>query len=276
MSIPAARFWPRPGSSAGTEAELTVDGEPLGGPVAVHAASPDAVDLEVDGIRRVYSVHRVTAGSSTIVYVDGPDGSASLTEVPRFAGPSAASHGGSLLAPMPGLVVRVLAEPGAAVTAGQPLVVLEAMKMEHEVAAPAGGIVTELRAAAGQQVKGRPGAGRRRELIGGLHASGHERTRRRRGGRDRRAAPACRRAGRAGLAAGHPGSRLEHRRPGQSPRALRRGRHRVGGPAARVQRRAGRRRAPPAASTRTPSPSSTGRSPRPRCSSGSTRPGPGC
>jgi propionyl-CoA carboxylase alpha chain len=139
------------GSRAG--AELAVNGEPLGERIVVHAAAPDAVDLEVDGIRRVYSVHRVTEGSRTSVFVDGPDGSSSLTEMPRFAGPSAAGRGGSLLAPMPGLVVRVLAEAGTAVTVGQPLVVLEAMKMEHEVAAPAGGIVTELRAAPGQQVE---------------------------------------------------------------------------------------------------------------------------
>jgi acyl-CoA carboxylase subunit alpha len=141
------------GAGSGATAELTVDGEPVGGRIVVHAAHPDAVDLEVDGIRRVYSVHRVTADSRTSIFVDGPDGSSSLTEVPRFAGPTAADRGGSLLAPMPGLVVRVLAEAGAAVTAGQPLVVLEAMKMEHEVAAPAAGIVTELRAAAGQQVE---------------------------------------------------------------------------------------------------------------------------
>ena len=134
-------------------AELAVNGEPLGARIVVYAASPDTVDLEVDGIRRAYSVHRVTADSRTSVFVDGPDGSSSLTEVPRFAGPTAADRGGSLLAPMPGLVVRVLAEAGAAVTAGQPLVVLEAMKMEHEVTAPAAGIVTELRAAAGQQVE---------------------------------------------------------------------------------------------------------------------------
>jgi len=137
----------------GAEVELAVNGEPLGGRIVVYAASPDTVDLEVDGIRRVYSVHRVTEGSSASVFVDGPDGSSSLTKVPRFAGPSAAGRGGSLVAPMPGLVVRVLAEAGTAVTAGQPLVVLEAMKMEHEVAAPAGGVVTELRAAAGQQVE---------------------------------------------------------------------------------------------------------------------------
>jgi acetyl/propionyl-CoA carboxylase alpha subunit len=145
------------GSVAGSEsaavAELAVNGEPLGARIIVHAASPEVVDVEVDGIRRAYSVHQVTEGSRTSVFVDGPDGSSSLTEVPRFRDRGGAGLGGSLLAPMPGLVVRVLAEAGAAVSAGQPLVVLEAMKMEHEVAAPAGGVVTDLRAAAGQQVE---------------------------------------------------------------------------------------------------------------------------
>ena len=59
---------------------------------------------------------------------------------------------GSLLAPMPGLVLRVLAEVGAVVTAGQPLLVLEAMKMEQTVSAPANGVVAELHAKAGEQV----------------------------------------------------------------------------------------------------------------------------
>jgi biotin carboxyl carrier protein len=84
--------------------------------------------------------------------VDGPDGSAALAEVPRFADPNAVSHAGSLLAPMPGGVVRVLTTRGAAVTAGQPLVVLEAMKMEHTVAAPVDGIVAEIAVAPGDQV----------------------------------------------------------------------------------------------------------------------------
>jgi biotin carboxyl carrier protein len=53
---------------------------------------------------------------------------------------------------MPGLVRRVLVEPGAAVAAGQPLLVLEAMKMEQTVTAPADGVVAELRAKAGEQV----------------------------------------------------------------------------------------------------------------------------
>jgi propionyl-CoA carboxylase alpha chain len=53
---------------------------------------------------------------------------------------------------MPGAVVRVLVEPGAPVVAGQTLVVLEAMKMEHTVAAPTAGVVTEVRVQPGQQV----------------------------------------------------------------------------------------------------------------------------
>jgi len=59
---------------------------------------------------------------------------------------------GSLVAPMPGLVRRVLVEVGALVVAGQPLLILEAMKMEQAVAAPADGVVAELRAKAGEQV----------------------------------------------------------------------------------------------------------------------------
>jgi propionyl-CoA carboxylase alpha chain len=114
----------------------------------VHAAGPERVDLEIDGTRRVYRVHR--AGLDT--YVDASDGSSTLSEVPRFGDPEQTSPAGSLLAPMPGLVLRVLVEAGAAVAAGQPLLVLEAMKMEQTVAAPAAGVVAELRAKAGEQV----------------------------------------------------------------------------------------------------------------------------
>ena len=114
----------------------------------VHAASPDRIDLEIDGTRREYRVHQVGAE----VYVDASDGSSALSEVPRFGDPEKAAPAGSLLAPMPGLVLRVLAEVGAVVTAGQPLLVLEAMKMEQTVSAPASGVVAELRAKAGEQV----------------------------------------------------------------------------------------------------------------------------
>jgi acyl-CoA carboxylase subunit alpha len=114
----------------------------------IHEANADRVDLEIDGTRRVYRVHQVGADT----YIDASDGSSALTEVPRFADPEKQAPTGSLLAPMPGLVRRVLVEPGTVVAAGQPLLVLEAMKMEQTVAAPAAGVVAELRAKAGDQV----------------------------------------------------------------------------------------------------------------------------
>ncbi|WP_181779562.1 ATP-binding protein [Pseudonocardia pini] len=126
--------------------DLAVNGEAL--PARLVAATPESVELEIDGVSRTYAVHRVPGWS----YVDGPDGSAALAEVPRFADPNAVAHAGSLLAPMPGGVVRVLAAQGDPVTAGQALVVLEAMKMEHTVAAPVDGVVAEIHVGAGDQV----------------------------------------------------------------------------------------------------------------------------
>ena len=62
-------------------------------------------------------------------------------------------EGGRLVAPMPGKIIRVLCEAGAEVAIGAPLLVLEAMKMEHTIAAPAAGTVTTLRFGAGDQVQ---------------------------------------------------------------------------------------------------------------------------
>jgi len=132
----------------GEAAEASVNGVPLGGTLILHAAGEDLVDLEVDGLRRRYLVHRVQAQT----YVDASSGSTALTEVPRFGQPDAMAPSGSLLAPMPGLVLRVLAEVGVSVVAGQPLIVLEAMKMEQTVTAPADGTIAELHAKAGDQV----------------------------------------------------------------------------------------------------------------------------
>ena len=89
------------------------------------------------------SGNRVSAGCGPVT----------LTPVPRFADPSAQVAAGSLLAPMPGSVVRVAVAVGERVEHGQPLLWLEAMKMEHIVAAPAAGVVVELPVTAGQQVQ---------------------------------------------------------------------------------------------------------------------------
>ena len=64
-----------------------------------------------------------------------------------------AASAGALAAPMPGKVIQVLVDAGAEVARGEPLVVLEAMKMEHTVAAPADGIVETVHYAAGDLVE---------------------------------------------------------------------------------------------------------------------------
>ena len=63
------------------------------------------------------------------------------------------AHDGDIVAPMPGKVIAVDVAAGDQVTAGQRLLVLEAMKMEHALAAPFDGIVTELAVSAGSQVQ---------------------------------------------------------------------------------------------------------------------------
>ena len=71
----------------------------------------------------------------------------------ELAGETGASEGGrELRAPMPGLVVRVLVDPGHEVEAGDGLVVMEAMKMENELSARSAGTVTEVRVEEGQTV----------------------------------------------------------------------------------------------------------------------------
>lgn len=116
---------------------------------ALVTAAPDRVVLERDGLRETFTV--VTAGDA--VYVDSRLGPVEFRAVPRFTDPSSQIAPGSLLAPMPGTVLRVETEVGAEVADGQTLVVLEAMKMEHRIAAPSSGTVATLNVTAGQQVE---------------------------------------------------------------------------------------------------------------------------
>ncbi len=88
-----------------------------------------------------------------MLFVDDAAGSAALARLPRFPDPDALGHAGSLFAPMPGAVVRVAAQLSASVVAGQVLVVLEAMKMEHTVAAPVDGVLTALHVKQEDQVE---------------------------------------------------------------------------------------------------------------------------
>ncbi|MFD3998835.1 acetyl/propionyl/methylcrotonyl-CoA carboxylase subunit alpha [Streptomyces sp. NPDC058548] len=116
--------------------------------VRVVSADPGRVRLEVAGVVRDFAV---AAYGDGIVH-SGPH---RLAVRPRFTDPREQTAPGSLLAPMPGTVVRVAdgLAVGDRVTAGQPLLWLEAMKMEHRVIAPASGTLTALHAAPGRQVE---------------------------------------------------------------------------------------------------------------------------
>jgi pyruvate carboxylase subunit A/propionyl-CoA carboxylase alpha chain len=116
--------------------------------VTLVSATPCRVVLSVAGVERRFDIARY----SSDVYVDSPLGPVHLVALPRFGDPDAAVAQGSLLAPMPGSVLRIGAAVGDSVTAGQPLVWLEAMKMEHTVTSPGDGTLTELNVEVGQQV----------------------------------------------------------------------------------------------------------------------------
>ena len=114
----------------------------------VIGAGQERVVLEKDGLRTTYAI--AIAGDR--IDVDSAFGHTALRKRPRFTDPATQTQPGSLLAPMPGSVVDVLAEAGSDVTEGQPLLVLEAMKMQHTVTAPTGGVLTQINVTPGTQV----------------------------------------------------------------------------------------------------------------------------
>jgi len=118
---------------------------------AVHLVSStlDQVVLADDGVDHSFAVSRY----GDDVYVDSARGPVHLVALPRFPEPGSAVAQGSLVAPMPGNVIRLGAQVGDTVTAGQPLIWLEAMKMEHTITAPSDGVLAELNVNAGQQVE---------------------------------------------------------------------------------------------------------------------------
>jgi propionyl-CoA carboxylase alpha chain len=87
------------------------------------------------------------------VYVDSALGPVRLTPVERLPEPVERVAPGSLLAPMPGTVLRVDAKSGEPIAAGQPVITLEAMKLEHKIVSPIVGIVAALNVTPGRQVE---------------------------------------------------------------------------------------------------------------------------
>jgi 3-methylcrotonyl-CoA carboxylase alpha subunit len=119
--------------------------------------------IDEDGATRSANVYDVSVAErrySLTVYSTGerfsvfaPEGSAVVDEFDPIAHSGDGAHeAGGLTAPMPGKVIAFLAKAGDVVTQGQPLAVMEAMKMEHTIAAPRDGTIEEILYAVGDQV----------------------------------------------------------------------------------------------------------------------------
>ncbi len=133
----------------GTSLDLTVD--EAGPGVWVLRDGIEQTVAQVDGAAPKLTVEIRAPGGDPILVA------AEVADVKRpEADAAAAAHGSgpvTLRSPIPGRVAKLLAKPGDAVTAGQTLIVLEAMKMENELRAPRAGTLSELRCAEGAPVE---------------------------------------------------------------------------------------------------------------------------
>ncbi|GAB7183078.1 biotin carboxylase N-terminal domain-containing protein [Kitasatospora sp. Ki12] len=117
----------------------------------------DRLHLTVDGLQTAFSLATdatpgLAAGPVTWLGIEGDAWPLHAHDPVGEAAAGAGAHHGALTAPMPGTVTVVKTTAGETVRKGQPLLVLEAMKMEHVIAAPHDGVVAELRATAGATV----------------------------------------------------------------------------------------------------------------------------
>ncbi|RKR29440.1 3-methylcrotonyl-CoA carboxylase alpha subunit [Acidovorax sp. 93] len=120
----------------------------VAGPL-VFSAVGQGIELQFAGQRTRAAVY----AQGEVDHVFTPLGATQITAIDLLAhAGEAAAEGGRLTAPMPGKVVSFAVKAGDAVTKGQPLAVMEAMKMEHTIAAPVDGVVQELLYAPGDQV----------------------------------------------------------------------------------------------------------------------------
>ena len=118
-------------------------------PLAIAPRAANTYDVTLGEQRTTLTVY--ATGERFSVFA--PDGSAVVDEFDPIAHSADGAHGtGGLTAPMPGKVIAFFAKAGDVVTQGQPLAVMEAMKMEHTIAAPRDGTIAELLYAVGDQV----------------------------------------------------------------------------------------------------------------------------
>jgi acetyl-CoA carboxylase biotin carboxylase subunit len=110
--------------------------------------APGVIRIAIDGIQRSFKITEIGAE----LYVHSTLGSSVVRRAPRHPIPQAASDQGSANSPMPGQVLKVLVEAGQKVSAGDPLIILEAMKMEHTMRATVDGVVESILVGNGEVV----------------------------------------------------------------------------------------------------------------------------
>ena len=118
--------------------------------VVVSDMGESDLTAEVDGLAQRYHYFSEAPAS---LYLASSDRSVLLADSTRIP-PEAedAAGGGTIAAPMHGQLLSIDVEPGASVTKGQRIAVLEAMKMQHELTAPGDGTVVDIAAVAGKQI----------------------------------------------------------------------------------------------------------------------------
>ncbi len=139
--------WP---SARSGDVQLMIDGVDHMVRIVRHerAEGTDDLTMDLDGLTRSVRVR----SRADHVWANSSGGQSAWTLAPRFTPPVAGTAAGGPIAPVPGRVVAVHVIEGQTVAAGDALVTMEAMKMEHRIEANADGVVTELRCAVGDQV----------------------------------------------------------------------------------------------------------------------------
>ena len=119
-----------------------------GSTAKIYHCSTEHIEAEIDGERMV---SLITEGQENI-HLQIDQGTVSFRTLPRFEPPILQIAEGSLIAPMPGVVLEIKVSSGDTVSAGDTLLTLEAMKMEHHVKAPYEGTVVEILVSENQQL----------------------------------------------------------------------------------------------------------------------------
>ena len=148
VALEGSRFTVGPHEAGASAARFDVE---IGGRAVdarILKSDDDGVVLELDGVRRRFTV---TEGAGALV-VHSALGTIALSPVPRFPPPRREEIAGGCLAPMPGVIRQVRVAAGDRVEKGTVMLVLEAMKMEHQMIAHDPGVVTEVRVEIGQMV----------------------------------------------------------------------------------------------------------------------------